>query len=73
MFRVVSLRIDESACGVCRACVEQCPEVFEDHDGQSVPTIRADAPRFFASHTEQIALAAEVCCVEAVLVEVGET
>jgi ferredoxin len=69
MLRVLRLSIDKEACTVCRACVDQCPELFEDDDGESIPVVRSNADRFFESHAVRILLAAEVCCVDAVKVE----
>jgi ferredoxin len=69
MARVLSIYIDPDTCTCSQACVAECPEVLDGDTGDGIPRIRKGAERYFESHVEQIKMAAYVCPVEAVALE----
>ena len=70
MGRILSIYIDPDICTCSQACVAECPEVLDGDTADGVPRIRACAEQFFASHAEQLKMAAYVCPVEAVTLEI---
>jgi ferredoxin len=72
MARILSIRIDENTCTCSQACVAACPEVLDGDTENYIPRVREDAALYFESHVEQIRMAADVCPVEAVLLEIEE-
>ena len=69
MARVLSIYIDPDTCTCSQACVYECPEVLDSATEDGVPRVREGAERFFESHVEQIKLAAYVCPVEAITID----
>ena len=70
MARVLSIYIDPNTCTCSQACVVECPEVLDGDAEDGVPRVREGAEKYFESHVEQIKMAADVCPVEAVALEV---
>jgi ferredoxin len=69
MKRVLSIYIDPDICTWSQACVDCCPEVLDGDTEDGVPQLRAGAEQYFESHFEQIKEAADVCPVEAIILE----
>ena len=70
MRRVLSIYIDPNTCTCSQACVEECPEVLDGNTEDGVPRIRKGAEQYFESHVEQLKMAAYVCPVEAVSLQI---
>lgn len=69
MARVLSIYIDPNTCTCSQACVVECPEVLDGGTEDGVPRVREGAERYFESHVEKIKMAAYVCPVAAVALE----
>ena len=67
---VLSIQIDPTTCSCSQACVAQCPEVLDGNTESGVPSVREGAERYFETHVEQLKMAAYVCPVDAVRLEV---
>ena len=72
MARVLSIHIDPNACTCSQACVIECPEVLDGETEDGIPLIREGAEQYFESHVEQIKMAAYVCPVEAISLEIKD-
>jgi len=72
MARVLSIYIDPFTCTCSQACVVACPEVLDGSTEDGVPRIREGAERYFETHVEQLKMAAEVCPVDAVRLEIED-
>jgi ferredoxin len=72
MARILSISIDENTCTCSQACVAACPEVLDGDTKNYFPRVREGAEQYFETHVEQIKMAAYVCPVEAVLLEIEE-
>lgn len=72
MARVLSIYIDPDVCTCSQACVGECPEVLDGATEDGVPRVRGGAEQYFESHAEQIRMAAYVCPVEAIALEVED-
>ncbi|MFL6209816.1 MAG: ferredoxin [Pyrinomonadaceae bacterium] len=72
MARILSIYIDPNTCTCSQACVVECPEVLDGDTADGVPRIREGAVQYFETHVEQIKMAAYVCPVEAVSLEVED-
>ncbi len=70
MARVLSIFIDPDTCTCSQACVVECPEVLDGNTASGVPRVREGATDFFETHVGQIKMAAYVCPVEAVFLEI---
>jgi ferredoxin len=70
MARILSIYIDPNVCTCSQGCVVQCPEVLDGNTNDNVPRVRDGAERYFETHFEQIRMAAYVCPVDAVRLEV---
>ncbi len=70
MKRVLSIYIDPKVCTWSMTCVEECPEVLDSNvKDYEPPRIREGAEQYFESHFEQLKNAANVCPVEAIILE----
>ena len=69
MKRILSIYIDPNICAWSQACVEECPEVLDGDTEDNIPRVREGAEQYFESHFEQIKEAANVCPVEAIILE----
>ena len=69
MARILSIYIDPETCTCSQACVFECPKVLDGATEDGVPRVRADAEKYFESHFAQIKMAAYVCPVEAITLE----
>jgi ferredoxin len=72
MPKVISIRVDPETCTCSQACVPECPEVLDGDTENGVPRVRDGAERYFESHVEQLKMAACVCPVDAILLEVSD-
>ena len=72
MARVLSIQIDPLSCTCSQACVVQCPEVLDGDTDDGVPRIREGAEQYFGTHVEQLRMAAYVCPVDAVRLEIED-
>ncbi|MCM3874189.1 MAG: ferredoxin [Pyrinomonadaceae bacterium] len=72
MARVLSIYIDPNTCTCSQACVVECPEVLDGDTQDGVPRIREGAEEYFESHVEQLKMAAYVCPVEAVALQIED-
>ena len=72
MARVLSIYIDPNTCTCSQACVVECPEVPGGDTQDGVPRLREGAEQYFESHIEQLKMAAHVCPVEAVALEIED-
>ena len=72
MARVLSIYIDPQTCTCSQACVVECPEVLDGDTTDGIPRVREDAEQYFETHAEQIKMAAYVCPVEAVYLEIDD-
>jgi len=70
MAKVLSIFIDPDTCTCSQACVFECPEVLDGDTADHVPVVRAGAEEYFITHVEQIKMAAGVCPVEAIHLEI---
>ena len=70
MARILSIYIDPDTCTCSQACVFECPEVLDGATENGVPRVREGAEKYFGSHVEQIKMAADVCPVEAIALEI---
>jgi len=70
MARALSIFIDPDTCLCSQSCVAGCPAVLDGNTADGVPRLREAAQEYFESHVEQIKLAAYVCPVEAVFLEI---
>jgi ferredoxin len=72
MAKVLSIFIDPDTCTWSQACVLECPEVLDGKTTDNVPVVRDGAEKYFTTHVEQIKMAAAVCPVEAIHLEIEE-
>ena len=72
MARILSIYVDPDSCTCSQACVLECPEVLDGDTQDGVPRVRQDAETFFETHVQQIRMAAYVCPVEAIGLEIEE-
>lgn len=72
MPRILSIYIDPNTCTCSQACVVECPEVLDGETEDGVPLVRRGAEQYFESHIEQIKMAAYVCPVEAISLEIKD-
>ena len=70
MARVLAIYIDRNVCTCSQGCVVQCPEVLDGNTSDNIPRVRDGAERYFETHVEQIKMAAYVCPVNAVKLEI---
>lgn len=72
MARILSIYIDPDICTCSQACVLECPQVLDGDTEDGVPRIREGAETFYETHLEQIKMAAYVCPVEAIALEIEQ-
>jgi ferredoxin len=72
MSRVISIYVDRDSCTCSQACVPECPEVLDGDTEDGVPRVREGAERYFETHVEQLKMAALVCPVDAIRLEVSD-
>jgi ferredoxin len=72
MARILSIYIDPYTCTCSQGCVVQCPEVLDGNTEDNIPRIREEAEQYFESHVEQIKMAALVCPVDAIRLEIED-
>lgn len=70
MPRILSIYIDPGTCTCSQACVVECPEVLDGEIEDYTPRVREGAEQYFESHVEQIKMAADVCPVAAISLEI---
>jgi len=72
MARVLSIYIDPDVCTCSQACVDACPVVLDGDTPDNVPRVREGADKYFESHVGQIRMAAYVCPVEAITLQIED-
>ena len=73
MPKILSIEILRDECICSQTCVAECPEVLDGETPDRIPRVREDANQFFESHFEEIKMAAAVCPVEAVKLDLDES
>lgn len=72
MARILSIYVDPETCLCSQSCFVECPEVLDGETADGVPRVREGAEKYFETHVEQIKMAAYVCPVEAVILEIED-